>query len=323
MAMGVPRRRQRQRFTVRTIAPATPSAELLRQPLRRRSDHLGDPQHRLPRRRLGPSPPTSPSPSRHGKPAPQSSPRACRPGSSRALSTSWLPFMSSWLRGYSARRTESRAERVTHGRSVAPARRPRERAAVSGYLIPPIRAAIAPSGRPRAASSRMRRLRTSRSILRGRRLVWESRSTGNASDSRRRASPIVNLLVGWAGSAFGAWWRLVRPDRRSRRRRETVVAGAGARSAPVSALVVGGVSPSAATGGRRYAGGVTFPVGWDRRDRWTLRFVDPELERSFSTPTRPQSVRRARTASLIAVVVWVLVALVGPPRDGVAPGSRG
>jgi class 3 adenylate cyclase len=52
-----------------------------------------------------------------------------------------------------------------------------------------------------------------------------------------------------------------------------------------------------------------------------LRFLDPELERIFQHADAAQSVRRARTASLIAVVVWVLVALVGPPAVGVAPGS--
>ena len=66
---------------------------------------------------------------------------------------------------------------------------------------------------------------------------------------------------------------------------------------------------------------MTFPVGWDRRDRWTLRFVDPESERSYQDADQVQGVRRARTASLIAAGVWVLVALVGPRAVGVAPGS--
>ncbi len=67
--------------------------------------------------------------------------------------------------------------------------------------------------------------------------------------------------------------------------------------------------------------GTAFAPGWDRRDRWTLRFLDPRLERLYQNADAAQSVRRARTASLIAVALWVLVALVGPPALGVAPGS--
>jgi len=77
-----------------------------------------------------------------------------------------------------------------------------------------------------------------------------------------------------------------------------------------------------ATGEQRAVlGGAAFAPGWDGRDRWTLRFLDSELERLYQHADGPQSVRRARTASLIAVVVWVSVALVGPPAVGVAPGS--
>jgi class 3 adenylate cyclase len=66
---------------------------------------------------------------------------------------------------------------------------------------------------------------------------------------------------------------------------------------------------------------VTLPGGWDRRDRWTLQFADPELEHSYRDADQVQGVRRARTASLIAAGVWVLVALVGPRSVGVAPGA--
>lgn len=65
---------------------------------------------------------------------------------------------------------------------------------------------------------------------------------------------------------------------------------------------------------------MVFPAGWERRDPWTLRFVDPELERSYQHADQVEGVRRARTASLVAAVVWVLVALIGPPVVGVAPG---
>jgi class 3 adenylate cyclase len=65
---------------------------------------------------------------------------------------------------------------------------------------------------------------------------------------------------------------------------------------------------------------VAFPSGWDRRDPWTLRFADPDLERSYQHADQAEGVRRVRTASLIAAVVWVLVALIGPPTLGVPSG---
>ena len=66
---------------------------------------------------------------------------------------------------------------------------------------------------------------------------------------------------------------------------------------------------------------MTLPAGWDRRDWWRLRFVDPNLERSYQDADQALGVRRARTASLIAAGVWILVALIGPSAVGVAPGS--
>ena len=63
------------------------------------------------------------------------------------------------------------------------------------------------------------------------------------------------------------------------------------------------------------------PVGWDRRDRWTLRFLDPELEESYQHADHAEGVRRLRTTSLVAVGAWVLVALIGPPVLDVAPGQ--
>jgi class 3 adenylate cyclase len=65
---------------------------------------------------------------------------------------------------------------------------------------------------------------------------------------------------------------------------------------------------------------VAFPAGWDRRDPRTLRFADPELERSYQLADQAEGVRRVRIASLIAAVVWVLVAVIGPPAVGVPPG---
>ena len=64
---------------------------------------------------------------------------------------------------------------------------------------------------------------------------------------------------------------------------------------------------------------MAFAPGWDRRDPWTLRFADPELERSYQHADQAEGVRRVRTASLGAAVVWVLVALIGPSALGVPP----
>ena len=62
---------------------------------------------------------------------------------------------------------------------------------------------------------------------------------------------------------------------------------------------------------------MAFPAGWDRRDRWTLRFADPELERSYQHADQAEGVRRVRTASLGATLVWVVVALIAPSALGV------
>lgn len=66
---------------------------------------------------------------------------------------------------------------------------------------------------------------------------------------------------------------------------------------------------------------MSFPVAWDRRHIATLRFADPELERAYQDADAPQGARRARTASLLAAVVWVLIALIGPPAIGISAGS--
>ena len=66
---------------------------------------------------------------------------------------------------------------------------------------------------------------------------------------------------------------------------------------------------------------MAFPAGWDRFDRWTLRFVDPDLERAYQHADHVAGVRRVRTTSFVAIGAWVLVALIGPPVLGVAPGQ--
>jgi len=58
---------------------------------------------------------------------------------------------------------------------------------------------------------------------------------------------------------------------------------------------------------------MAFPDGWDRLSPLTLRFIDAELERAYQHTDLAEGVRRVRTASLSAVVVWVLVGLIAPP----------
>jgi class 3 adenylate cyclase len=50
-----------------------------------------------------------------------------------------------------------------------------------------------------------------------------------------------------------------------------------------------------------------------------LRFADSDLERSYQHADQAEGVRRVRTASLSAAVVWVLIALIGPSALGVPP----
>jgi class 3 adenylate cyclase len=58
---------------------------------------------------------------------------------------------------------------------------------------------------------------------------------------------------------------------------------------------------------------MAIPAGWERLHPLTLRFIDADLERSYQHADHQEGVRRVRTASLSAVVVWVLVGLIAPP----------
>lgn len=64
-----------------------------------------------------------------------------------------------------------------------------------------------------------------------------------------------------------------------------------------------------------------FAPGWDRQDRWTLEYVDPQLEREYQHAGHSEGVRRARTASLVAIVPWLLIAIIGPSVIDVDPTS--
>jgi class 3 adenylate cyclase len=61
---------------------------------------------------------------------------------------------------------------------------------------------------------------------------------------------------------------------------------------------------------------MAFAEGWDRFDRITLRFVDPELEQAYQHADQIDGVRRARIASLVAAAVWVVVGVIGPSAVG-------
>jgi len=52
--------------------------------------------------------------------------------------------------------------------------------------------------------------------------------------------------------------------------------------------------------------------GWDRRERWTLRFLDPGLERSYTSAMAGPGRLRLRIACLVGSGVWLLVALLSP-----------
>jgi len=64
---------------------------------------------------------------------------------------------------------------------------------------------------------------------------------------------------------------------------------------------------------------LSLAAGWDRYEPWTLRFVDRELERSYQHADLDAGRRRVRIASLGAIAVWLIVAVVGPPAVGVDP----
>ena len=52
--------------------------------------------------------------------------------------------------------------------------------------------------------------------------------------------------------------------------------------------------------------------GWDRRDPWTLRFLDPGLERSYASAMAAPGRLRLRIASLVGAGVWLSAVLLSP-----------
>jgi class 3 adenylate cyclase len=57
--------------------------------------------------------------------------------------------------------------------------------------------------------------------------------------------------------------------------------------------------------------------GWDRLERWTLRFVDPVLERIYRVTEAPDGRLRLRIATAMGVGLWIVAAILGPPLVGV------
>ena len=60
---------------------------------------------------------------------------------------------------------------------------------------------------------------------------------------------------------------------------------------------------------RRTVRRVSFPAGWDRRDRWTLTFVDPDIERAFQAATADHARRRLVLNAVANVPVWIIGAI--------------
>ena len=53
--------------------------------------------------------------------------------------------------------------------------------------------------------------------------------------------------------------------------------------------------------------------GWDRRNPWTLRFVDPELERRYAAAMAEPGRQRLRIAMAVGIGIWITAGIIGPP----------
>jgi class 3 adenylate cyclase len=63
----------------------------------------------------------------------------------------------------------------------------------------------------------------------------------------------------------------------------------------------------------------SFSPGWDRRNLWTLRFVDAALEREYKAAMSAPGRLRFRIANLVGGGIWVTLGIVGPPLLGLPP----
>lgn len=57
--------------------------------------------------------------------------------------------------------------------------------------------------------------------------------------------------------------------------------------------------------------------GWDQRNPWTLRFVDPALERTYQAAMAQPGRQRLRIAAPVGAGLWIFAAIIGPPLLGV------
>jgi class 3 adenylate cyclase len=57
--------------------------------------------------------------------------------------------------------------------------------------------------------------------------------------------------------------------------------------------------------------------GWDRRSPWTLRFLDPALERAYQAAMTRLGRQRLRMAAPIGAGLWISAAILGPPVLGI------
>ena len=58
------------------------------------------------------------------------------------------------------------------------------------------------------------------------------------------------------------------------------------------------------------------PPGWDRRNPWTLRFLDPELERAYRAAMAGPGRERFRIANLLGAGIWASVGVMAPTLLG-------
>ena len=59
--------------------------------------------------------------------------------------------------------------------------------------------------------------------------------------------------------------------------------------------------------------------GWDRRSPWTLRFLDPELERNYRAAMAGPGRHRFRIANLVGAGIWASIGVIAPMLLDMSP----
>jgi class 3 adenylate cyclase len=78
-------------------------------------------------------------------------------------------------------------------------------------------------------------------------------------------------------------------------------------------MLAEGLTEQAPAGPNQSASGSTrFGPGWDRQDRWTLRFVDADLERAYVETMAVPARQRLRTFLLLGSGLWLIGVLLYP-----------